>query len=80
MKYPYNVAANNPANRGAFAGNPHRFNNHRYTVAPVHTRFDGIEWLVFDNERIDDDNLPFVIRQSASFDDAVSGLYLDCGE
>ena len=47
----------------------------RYAVAPVHTRFEAVQWFVWDAERADDvTGLASVIRQAESEEEAVSGL------
>lgn len=46
----------------------------RYAIAPVHTRFDEVEWFVWDAERLDATGRPEVIRQAATKEEALSGL------
>jgi hypothetical protein len=60
---------NDPTKAGALAGRKHMFGNlSRFAVAPVHTRFDAVQWFVWDANRIDPvTGKPDVIRQ---FDDA----------
>jgi hypothetical protein len=66
---------NNPRLAGEIAGKRElvgRFN--RYAVAPVHTRFDAVEWFVWDAEQQDDAGLPLVVRQADTREAAVRGL------
>ena len=48
----------------------------RYAVAPVHTRFDAVEWFVWDAEhpRRNGDGRAHVIRQAATLEEALYGL------
>lgn len=47
----------------------------RFAIAPVHTRFDAVEWFVWDAEQPDPlTGLPRVIRQCATFEEAVEGF------
>lgn len=48
----------------------------RYGVEAIHTRFDAVEWFVFDAEIPDKDNhnLASLIRQDATFAQAIEGL------
>lgn len=80
MDYPYKVAKNDNDKAGELAGKKFLFGFcSRYAVAPVHTRFDQVQWFVWDAELITcSDYLnglrPPVIRQSDSFEHAVAGL------
>ena len=75
VNYRFKVSTNNPNLKGSFAGPKVLFGDFsRYAVAPVHTRFDAVEWFVWDAHRLDDAGLPEVIRQAESFGDAVLGL------
>lgn len=48
----------------------------RYAVAPIHTRFGAIVWFVWDAEvPLEDTHMADVIRQEASFEKAVEGLW-----
>jgi hypothetical protein len=71
---------NNPAKRGQLAARKRLFGPYsRYAVAPIHTRFDAVEWFVWDAEHkwIDASGRPGVIRQAATLDEALRGLDLD---
>jgi hypothetical protein len=47
----------------------------RYAVAPVHTRFDAVEWFVWAADVTDPvTGLAEVIRQAASEAEAIAGL------
>ena len=48
----------------------------RYAVYAIHTRFDYIEWIVTDAEKIDElTNLPAIIRQAKTKEEAMKGLF-----
>ncbi len=69
------VLENKPALRGTLAAKKQFFGAwSRYAVAPIHTRFDAVEWFVWDAEQTDDKGLAEVVRQSATLDDAIDGL------
>lgn len=78
------VPANNTAMRGQLAVPKQRFGEHgRYAVAPVHTRFEAVEWFVWDaghpaaEERWRAGNgigSAEVIRQCATLEEALEGL------
>lgn len=69
------LPANNPALRGQTAARKQLFgDNSRYAVAPIHTRFDAVEWFVWDADRLDKQGIPEVIRQAATLDEALRGL------
>jgi len=70
------VPANNPSLRGSLASKKQFFGeNSRYAIAPVHTRFDDVEWFVWDAEHANSTmNKAEVIRQSPTLSDAVCGL------
>lgn len=75
VNYKFTVSTNNQNLNGSFAGPKVLFGEfNRYAVAPVHTRFDAVEWFVWDAHLLDEAGRPEVIRQAKSFDDAVSGL------
>jgi len=67
---------NNQALRGSLAGRKVLFgDNSRYAIAPVHTRFDAVEWFVWDAEHpMSDLNHAEVIRQSETKEQAMAGL------
>jgi hypothetical protein len=46
----------------------------KFSVAPVHTRFGTVQWFVWDEERMDYDDLPVVVRQAETREAAVEGL------
>ena len=65
---------NDPTKAGRPAARKQFFGGYsRYAVAPVHTRFDAVEWFVWDAEQ-DDGGLPTVIRQAATLEEALRGL------
>lgn len=67
---------NNPFLKGSPAAPKQRFgSNGRYAVAPVHTRFDEVEWFVWDAEHpASDMSRAEVIRQAGSLEEALRGL------
>ena len=65
---------NEPAKAGQLAARKRLFGDcSRYAVAPVHTRFDAVQWFVWDAEQMDD-GLPSVIRQADTLESALVGL------
>jgi hypothetical protein len=69
------ASANNPRKAGQLASDKKIFGqNSRYAVAAVHTRFDAVQWFVWDAERLDELDIPSVIRQEETYDNAVAGL------
>lgn len=70
------VPANNPSLKGSLAARKQFFgDNGRYAVAPVHTRFDAVEWFVWDAEHpLSSLSRAEVIRQSDTLDEALWGL------
>lgn len=65
---------NDPHFAGVCAGKKVRFGpGGRYTVAPVHSRFDHVQWFVWDNT-VDDDGLPATIRQRDTLAGALMSL------
>lgn len=70
------VPSNNPALRGSLAAKKQRFGEGgRYAVAPVHTRFDAVEWFVWDAEHpLSSLNHAEVIRQADTLEEALRGL------
>lgn len=75
--YPATIA-NDPARKGELAGRKYVFGPFsRYAVAPVHTRFDAVEWFVWDvfaERDRDDATLPAVIRQEPTLEAALADL------
>ena len=66
---------NLPAQAGSLAGRKTFLRGHRYAVAPVHTRFDAVQWFVWDAEVIDPvTGFAAVIRQAETQEEAVRGL------
>jgi hypothetical protein len=66
---------NNPALRGKLADRKRLFGGYsRYAVAPVHTRFEAVQWFVWDAEAMDAEGVPSVIRQEATLQEALHGL------
>ena len=68
---------NEPAKAGQLAARKRLFGDcSRYAVAPVHTRFDAVQWFVWDAEHpwVDGDGRPSVIRQADTLESALMGL------
>lgn len=67
---------NAPHLAGSPASNKESFGEFsRYAVMAVHTRFDAVQWFVFDAETTDElTGLPAVIRQEDTLESAVAGL------
>lgn len=70
------LVANNPNVPGSLATPKQFFGEHnRYAVAAVNTRFDAVQWFVWDAEKADPlTGLADVIRQTATKEEAVHGL------
>lgn len=65
---------NDPAQRGQLATPKAFFGDfHRFAVAAVHTRFDAVQWFVWDADA-DEGCGPDIVRQAATFAEAVAGL------
>jgi hypothetical protein len=66
---------NDPTRAGQTAAPKRLFGEwRRYTVAPIHTRFDAAEWFVWDAHTDDGSGRPAVIRQASTEAEAVAGL------
>lgn len=67
---------NNPVLKGSLATKKQLFGDYsRYAVAAVHTRFDAVEWFVWDAEHpLSDMNHAEVIRQAPTMAEAIKGL------
>lgn len=67
---------NNAARKGELAARKQFFgDNSRYAVAPVHTRFDALEWFVWDAEHpLSNLSRAEVIRQAETLEDALRGI------
>ena len=65
---------NNPNLAGQLASKKVLFGGYsRFAIAPVHTRFDAVEWFVWDAEQIDPlTRLPSVIAQEATKEEALA--------
>ena len=74
LSFP-STLTNNPMLRGSLAAPKQRFGDWgRYAIAPVHTRFDDLEWFVWDAEDIDEaTGLAAVIRQAPTMEEALRG-------
>lgn len=69
------AVANNPAKKGQLASRKLIFGDcSRYAVAAIHTRFEAVEWFVWDAEQLDAHGFPEVIRQEPTLDEALKGL------
>jgi hypothetical protein len=67
--------SNDPTRKGQLAAPKRLFGDYRrYAVAPIHTRFDAVEWFVWDAHTDDGSGRPAVIRQASSEEEAVKGL------
>ena len=64
---------NNPNLAGQLASKKVLFGGYsRFAIAPVHTRFDAVEWFVWDAEQIDPvTGGPDVIAQDATKEQAM---------
>jgi len=59
---------NNKRLAGQLAGKKEFFGKHnRFAIAPVHTRFDKVDWFCWDAEKLDEFGLPEVIGQKDSY-------------
>jgi hypothetical protein len=67
---------NNPNLAGQLAAKKELFGDcSRYAIAPIHTRFDAVEWFVWDAEKTDlDTKRAQVIRQAQTKAEALAGL------
>lgn len=78
MPFTYSdpVAANDPSKAGCLAGPKRLFGAfHRYSVAPVHTRFDRVQWFVWDADgTCPETGLLTIVRQEDTVEEAVAGL------
>lgn len=72
------VPANNSSKKGELAARKQFFGpSSRFAVAPVHTRFDAVEWFVWDAEHeLSNNSRAEVIRQTATLEQALDGLDL----
>ena len=69
----YNVSTNSPSQAGRLASSKRCFGiNSRYAIAAVHTRFDDVEWFVWDADLTDDLGMPAVVAQAATHDEAIA--------
>lgn len=69
------TAPNDPAQAGRLASRKVTFGDlSRFAVAAVHTRFEAVQWFVWDADCPDEDGAPTVIRQADSFAKAGAGL------
>ena len=68
--------SNNPLLAGSLAAPKQYFGDFkRFAVAPVHTRFDDIEWFVWDAEHPNSDlDHAEIIRQEPTKEAAMAGL------
>ncbi len=67
---------NDPTRKGELAARKQMFGDcSRYAVAPVHTRFDAVQWFVWDAEtNCPDTGRPEVIRIEPTLAQALHGL------
>lgn len=70
------VQQNDPNQAGTLASKKHLHGEgSRYATYAVHTRFDAVQWFTADAYQMDEKTqLPAIIRQSATFDEAIAGL------
>ena len=70
---------NNPLLAGGLAAPKQFFGEfNRFAVAPVNTRFDAVEWFVWDADAIDPvTGAASVIRQAATLEEALAGLPIE---
>ena len=68
------LPANNPALKGQLAARKQFFDGYRFAVAPIHTRFDALEWFVWDANVTDKEGRAEVVRQAATLQEALRGL------
>jgi len=62
---------NNKKLAGQLAGKKEFFGKHnRFAIAPVHTRFDSVDWFCRDAEKLDKFGLPEIIGQKDSYREA----------
>lgn len=73
---PNPTIKNDPSRAGSLAARKQLFGDWcRFAVAPVHTRFDAVEWFVWDAEATDPETgLAKVIRQAETLEAAMHGL------
>lgn len=76
MPVSFSPVCNVPSKKGELAARKQFFGpNRRYAVAPIHTRFDDIEWFVWDAEHeLSNMTRAEVIRQSPTLEAALCGL------
>jgi hypothetical protein len=67
---------NEPEHNGQLAARKVLFYGSRYAVAPVHTRFDAVQFFVWDamHARASEEGGPVVIRQTDTIEEALRGL------
>lgn len=67
---------NDPSRKGELAAPKQLFGDcSRYAVAPVHTRFDAVQWFVWDAEiTCPETGMPEVIRQADTLAEALQGI------
>ena len=67
---------NTPMLRGSLAAPKQRFGKFgHYAIAPIHTRFDAVDWVVWDADITDEaTGLAAIIRQADTMDEALRGL------
>ena len=72
---------NDPTRKGQLAAPKRLFGDcSRYAVAPVHSRFDAVQWFVWDAEtNCPDTGKPEVIRQAETLAEALEGIDVSCG-
>jgi hypothetical protein len=69
------IQANDPQRAGQLASRKAMFNGSRFACAAVHTRFEAVQFFVWDAEQTDEvTGGPAVIRQDDNPANAVAGL------
>ena len=76
MTHTSTALRNDPARKGELAARKRLFGDFgRYAVAPVHTRFDAVEWFVWDAMHpLSTNSRAEVIRQAPTEEEAIFGL------
>ena len=72
------LPSNDPTRKGELAARKQTFGAfRRFAVAPIFTRFEALEFFVWDAEAARDGEPAPVIRQAASLEEALAGLPIE---